>query len=71
MTKTAQIFEMTLPEFKQIEQVRRELRLLKNLWDYVNVIESSLNEWKKTTWVKIDVEAMDNESKKLMKELRC
>ena len=70
MIKTSGIFETPVPEFREIEHVRRDLKLLKNLWDYVNVIESNLNEWKTTTWLKIDVESMDNECKKLIKELR-
>lgn len=64
------IFEQEMPEFKVNRQVQREMQLLKTLWDYVNVISTSLNEWKKTTWKKIDVEWMDQECKKLLRELR-
>ncbi|XP_025160705.1 dynein beta chain, ciliary-like [Harpegnathos saltator] len=66
----ANIFEQQVPEFKQIKLARRELRLLKNLWDYVNIVTSSLDEWKTTYWNKIDVEGMDQECKKLIRELR-
>ncbi|XP_036139541.1 dynein beta chain, ciliary [Monomorium pharaonis] len=66
----ANIFEQQITEFKQIKLARRELRLLKNLWDYVNVITSNLNEWKTTFWKKIDVEGMEQECKKLIRELR-
>lgn len=64
------IFEQQMPEFKQIKLARRELKLLKNLWDYVNVITSSLDEWKTTFWKKLDVEGMDQECKKLIRELK-
>ncbi|XP_031848127.1 dynein beta chain, ciliary [Nomia melanderi] len=64
------IFEQEMPEFKVNRQVQREMQFLKTLWDYVNVISTSLNEWKKTTWKKIDVEWMDQECKKLLRELR-
>ncbi|XP_015433748.1 PREDICTED: dynein beta chain, ciliary-like [Dufourea novaeangliae] len=64
------IFEQEMPEFKVTKQVQKEMQLLKTLWDYVNVISTSLNEWKKTTWKKIDVEWMDQECKKLLRELR-
>ncbi|XP_025270513.1 dynein beta chain, ciliary [Camponotus floridanus] len=66
----ANIFEQQVMEFKQIKLARRELRLLKNLWDHVNIITSSLDEWKTTVWKKIDVEGMDQECKKMIRELR-
>lgn len=71
LMETAHIFELQAQEFKHIKQARRELKLLKCLWDYVIVIESSLDEWKTTVWKKIDVEGMDQECKKLTRELRC
>lgn len=66
----ANIFEQQIQEFKQIKLVRRELRLLKNLWDYVNIVTSSLDEWKTTLWKKIDVEGMEQECKQFVRELR-
>ncbi|XP_014471080.1 PREDICTED: dynein beta chain, ciliary-like [Dinoponera quadriceps] len=66
----ANIFEQQVPEFKQIKLGRKELRLLKNLWDYVNIVTSNLDEWKTTYWNKIDVEGMDQECKRLIRELR-
>ncbi|XP_050446950.1 dynein beta chain, ciliary-like [Cataglyphis hispanica] len=66
----ANIFEQPITEFKQIKLARKELRFLKNLWDYVHIVTSSLDEWKTTFWKKIDVEGMDQECKKLIRELR-
>ncbi|XP_077280961.1 dynein beta chain, ciliary [Temnothorax americanus] len=66
----ANIFEQQITEFKQIKLARKELRLLKNLWDYVNIVTSSLDEWKTTFWKKLDVEGMEQECKKLIRELR-
>lgn len=64
------IFEQEMPEFKVNKRIKRELHLLKIIWDYVIVINTSLNEWKTTVWKKIDVEFMDQECKKLLRELR-
>ncbi|XP_017887523.2 dynein beta chain, ciliary-like [Ceratina calcarata] len=64
------IFEQEMPQFKVIKQIQKEMQLLKTVWDYVHVIETSLNEWKKTTWKKLDIEWMDQECKKLLRELR-
>ncbi|XP_011314378.1 dynein beta chain, ciliary-like [Fopius arisanus] len=70
LTDTTQIFELPGQEFKSIKEARRELKLLKCLWDYVTVIKTSLDEWKTTLWKKLDVEGMDQECKKLTRELR-
>ncbi|XP_015187538.1 PREDICTED: dynein beta chain, ciliary-like [Polistes dominula] len=67
---TANIFEYHVEEFKHIVQARRELKLVKMLWDYINIIRTSLDEWKKTIWKKIDVEGTDIECKKFIRELR-
>lgn len=64
------IFEQEMPEFKITKQIQKEMQLLKMVWDYVNVIQTSLNEWKKTTWKKLDIEWMDQECKKILRELR-
>ena len=64
------IFEQEMPEFKITKQIQKEMQLLKTVWDYVNVITTSLNEWKKTMWKKLDVEWMDQECKKILRELR-
>lgn len=64
------IFEQEMPEFKITKQIQKEMQLLKAVWDYVHVIDTSLNEWKKTTWKKLDIEWMDQECKKLVRELR-
>lgn len=70
LKKTASIFEHHVEEFKHIVQARRELKLVKMLWDYVNIIRTSLDEWETTIWKKIDVEGTDLECKKFIRELR-
>ncbi|KAJ8682462.1 hypothetical protein QAD02_018254 [Eretmocerus hayati] len=67
---SASLFEVIVPEFKQLKQSRKELRMLKQLWDYVNIVKSSIEGWKTTPWRKIDVENMDIECKKFAKEIR-
>jgi len=68
--ESASLFEVTVPEFKQLRQCRRELKMLKQLWDYVNIVQSNIEGWKTTPWRKIDVENMDIECKKFAKEIR-
>ena len=58
---------MQLPEFKLLQQCRREIKLLKQLWDYIYLVRTSIDEWKTTPWKDIDVENMDMECKKFSK----
>nr|CAD7197237.1 unnamed protein product [Timema douglasi] len=69
--ESASLFEVNVPDFKQIKQCRKELRMLKQLWDYVAIVETSVEDWKTTPWRKIDVENMDIECKKFAKEIRA
>ncbi|KAF5280421.1 hypothetical protein FQR65_LT03230 [Abscondita terminalis] len=66
----ATLFELQVPEFKLLKTTRLELRLIKQLWDFVNVVLSSIEEWKTTLWKKIDVEGMEMELKRFAKEMR-
>ncbi|CAH0551274.1 unnamed protein product [Brassicogethes aeneus] len=66
----ANLFDLVLQEFKQLKYVRKEIKQIKQLWDYVNMVRSNIDEWKTTLWKKIDVEAMEMECKKFGKEIR-
>ena len=64
------IFQVVIPEYKQIELCRKEIILLKGLWDYINMVNGIFEDWKKTLWREIDGDVMETECKKLNKELR-
>ncbi|CAG2194980.1 unnamed protein product [Mytilus edulis] len=66
----AGLFEVNVPDFKQLKQCRKELKLLKTLWDYVIMVRSSFDDWKTTTWKEINVEQMDMDCKKFAKDIR-
>lgn len=65
------LFEVNIPSFKQLKQCRKELVLLKTLWDYVFVVRSSFDDWKTTSWKEINVDQMDIDCKKFSKDIRC
>lgn len=71
LQEQANLFELTLPEFKMLKLNRKEVKQVKQLWDYVNIVRSCIDEWKTTPWKKIDVEAMEMECKKFGKEIRA
>ncbi|XP_059474542.1 dynein beta chain, ciliary-like isoform X3 [Neocloeon triangulifer] len=67
---TASLFEVPLNELKPIASCRREMKLVKHLWDFIGVVRSSIKHWKTTPWKKIDVENMDIDCKKFAKEIK-
>ncbi|NXY11890.1 DYH9 protein, partial [Pteruthius melanotis] len=68
--ESAGLFEVTVPEYKQLKQCRKELCLLKELWDMISLVNTSLEGWQTTRWVDINVESMDLECKKFAREIR-
>ncbi|XP_068439704.1 dynein axonemal heavy chain 9 isoform X3 [Clinocottus analis] len=70
LLESASLFEVTVSEYKQLRQCRREVGLLKELWDMVTVVESSMAAWRMTPWREIHVEDMELECKRLSKDIR-
>jgi dynein heavy chain len=64
------LFVVRLPEYKQLRQCRRELGLLKVLWDTISMVKFQFDDWARTPWSEVDVENMEMECKKLIKEIR-
>ncbi|XP_064531689.1 dynein axonemal heavy chain 9 isoform X4 [Pseudopipra pipra] len=70
ISESAGLFEVMVPEYKQLKQCRKELCLLKELWDMISLVNTSLSDWQTTKWVDINVENMDLECKKFAREIR-
>ena len=47
---SSQLFEVQIPEFKMLQLCRKEIRMLKQLWDYIFLVKTSVDEWKTTPW---------------------
>jgi len=67
----AGLFEVQVLEPKALKQCRKEIRFAKHLWDYIYIVEESIEDWKKTPWQKINVENMDLECKRMAKEIKA
>jgi len=70
LDQACQLFEVQMPEFKQINQCRKDIKLLKTLWDHVMIVRSSFEDWEQTKWREINSDSIDIECKKFVKELR-
>ena len=56
LMKSSALFEVTFPDFKLIKQCRKDVKLLKQLWDYISLVRYSMDDWKSTRWREINVE---------------
>ncbi|XP_076978309.1 dynein axonemal heavy chain 11 isoform X2 [Tamandua tetradactyla] len=69
MQESMCLFEVALPEYKPMKQCRKEIKLLKGLWDVINYVRRSIDNWTKTQWRQINVEQMDVELRRFAKEI--
>ncbi|KAL4669500.1 hypothetical protein H8959_008054 [Pygathrix nigripes] len=69
MQESTRLFEVALPEYKQMKQCRKEIKLLKGLWDVIIYVRRSIDNWTKTQWRQINVEQMDVELRRFAKEI--
>uniref|UniRef100_A0A8C2VBK0 Dynein axonemal heavy chain 17 n=1 Tax=Chinchilla lanigera TaxID=34839 RepID=A0A8C2VBK0_CHILA len=70
LCKSGSLFEVTVPDYKQLKACRREVCLLKELWDMIVMVNTSIDDWKTTKWKDINVEQMDIDCKKFAKDVR-
>ncbi|XP_032899964.1 dynein heavy chain 9, axonemal isoform X2 [Amblyraja radiata] len=71
INQSASLFEVNVPDYKQLKQCRKEVHLLKGLWDMILLVKSSMDDWKTTKWREINVENMELECKKFAKDIRA
>ncbi|XP_037666336.1 dynein heavy chain 17, axonemal [Choloepus didactylus] len=70
LSKSGSLFEVTVPDYKQLKACHREVHLLKELWDTIVMVNTSIDDWKTTKWKDINVEQMDIDCKKFAKDVR-
>lgn len=68
--ESAGLFEVSVLEFKQLKACRRDIIMLKTLWDAINLVKSTFTDWNSTLWKDINVEQMDMDCKKFVKDIR-
>uniref|UniRef100_A0A667HHJ3 Dynein axonemal heavy chain 17 n=1 Tax=Lynx canadensis TaxID=61383 RepID=A0A667HHJ3_LYNCA len=70
LCKSGSLFEVTVPDYKQLKACHKEVCLLKELWDMIVMVNTSIDNWKTTKWKHINVEQMDTDCKKFAKDVR-
>ncbi|XP_056673432.1 dynein axonemal heavy chain 9 isoform X2 [Monodelphis domestica] len=69
ISDSTNLFEVNIPDYKHLKQCRKEICLLKELWDMIDLVNFSINNWKVTKWRNINVENMDLECKSFAKQI--
>ncbi|KAH8326498.1 hypothetical protein KR067_009278 [Drosophila pandora] len=69
-TGWARLLDITAPDSACLQVCEVELRRVKQLWDFVRVIESCIVDWHSTPWLLIDTDEMEHECKKFTRDLR-
>ncbi|XP_028032579.1 dynein beta chain, ciliary-like isoform X2 [Bombyx mandarina] len=70
LKRSCTLFDIQPPDEKNLKQCRREIKLIKQLWDYYSLVMGTIEFWKKSPWKKIDADGMDQECKRFTKDLR-
>ncbi|KAI1886190.1 hypothetical protein AGOR_G00211440 [Albula goreensis] len=70
LQESSLLFEVSVPDYRQLKLCRKEIAALKELWDIVVYVHCSIDEWIKTQWREINVDQMDAELKRFAKEVR-
>ncbi|XP_060103688.1 dynein axonemal heavy chain 11 [Heteronotia binoei] len=69
LKESANLFEVIMPDYKQMKQCRKEIQLLKRVWDINVYITSTINDWTKSPWREISMDQMDVELRRFAKEM--
>ncbi|VEL22059.1 unnamed protein product [Protopolystoma xenopodis] len=60
MQASAKAFEVRdIPAYMDLKAMRREMKVTKRVWDYINMFESYVTAWKKARWKEIEFSAID------------
>ena len=65
-----ELFELPAKKYTEIEDTQRDLFVLKQVWDFHDLIGSTYSKWKEILYNDIDVDALLKENKKLSKQIR-
>ncbi|KAM6995333.1 dynein axonemal heavy chain 11 [Tautogolabrus adspersus] len=70
LQESTNLFDVTIPEFKDIKLCRQEIVVLRELWDITVFVQSSVEKWTMTKWRQINVDQMDAELRRFAKDMR-
>ena len=69
LKENATLFEVNIPDYKQLKASRKDVVLVKEVWDLNNVVLGSMQDWKGTLWSEINIENMESDTKRFAKNI--
>ncbi|GAA54008.1 dynein beta chain ciliary, partial [Clonorchis sinensis] len=71
MQVSAKSFEVRdIPTYLDLKAMRREMKVTKRVWDYINMFRSYVTAWKTSKWKEIDFGAIDEVIREISIEIR-
>ena len=64
------LFELPVSKYQETTDTRRELCLLKTVWDMKACVEHTFEEWQLVLWSDIDTDDLESRNKKLMMQIK-
>nr|XP_015213314.1 PREDICTED: dynein heavy chain 11, axonemal [Lepisosteus oculatus] len=69
LQESSNLFEVSTPEYRQLKLCRQEIVILKDLWDIIIYVRTSVDAWTKTRWREVRVEQMEVELRRFAKDM--
>ncbi|XP_062322712.1 dynein axonemal heavy chain 11 isoform X2 [Osmerus eperlanus] len=70
LQESTNLFEVTIPDYRDLRTCGRETTVLKELWDIVVYVQGSVEDWTMTKWREINIDQMDAELRRFAKDMR-
>ncbi|XP_061771898.1 dynein axonemal heavy chain 11 [Nerophis ophidion] len=70
LQRSTHLFDVSIPEFRDIKLCKRDIVVLKELWDIVVFVHTNVENWTKSKWRQINVEQMDAELRGFATDMR-
>ncbi|XP_075250106.1 dynein beta chain, ciliary-like isoform X2 [Convolutriloba macropyga] len=68
---SAKLFEVGVPDFKALKLCLHEARLLKNVWDHVDLMKHLIDEWTSSKWMEMDLNEIGLKAREFSATLRA
>ena len=70
LNELQELFELYVIEYREISQCEKDAVMLKRVWDVISMVQTIYLDWRSTKWDEIQVEVLQEENKKLQKEVK-
>ena len=70
LNELQELFELYVIDYREIASCAKDAANIKQVWDVIAMVQNIYVEWKKTKWDDINVEELQEQNKKLQKEVK-